>query len=154
MVDPTTVEWEAFTVVGRHYRGRNEDGEIGVLWQSLEELESALAAISESDARFGVSYGGDPDTGEFEYVAGVRVDPDADVPEGTTAVDVPAATYLRVETTLETIDETMGAINQEWLPGSGYDLAMGPDVERYPPGFDRSDPHATLEVYLPVVAAE
>jgi AraC family transcriptional regulator len=154
MVEPTTVEADAFAVVGLHYQGTNEQGGISDLWHSFEGVEDELTAIQTDQARYGVSYGGDPDTGEFEYVAGVRADPDATAPEGMTAVELPAATYIRFETTLRDIESTMRTIHTEWLPASEYELAMGPEYERYPADFDRSDPEATFDIFVPVVPAE
>lgn len=154
MVDPTTVTEAEFTVVGRHYEGTNEAGGIAALWSDLDDEASALESVRQGPEWYGVSYGGDPDTGEFEYVAGVRATPDAEVPGAFTAVDVPAATYVRFETTLSRIEATMHEVHTAWLPASEYDLAMGPEFERYPAEFDRSDPEATFEIYVPVVPAE
>ena len=150
MVEPTTVEQGAFTVVGRHYQGTNEAGEIAELWRDLESVETDLDTLRSQPGYVGVSYGGDPDTGEFEYVAGVRADPDTEVPDGFSAVDVPGATYVTFETTLADIEETMAEVHREWLPASEFELAMGPEFERYPADFDRTDPRASFEVFVPV----
>lgn len=150
MVEPTTVEQGAFTVVGRHYQGTNEEGGIAELWQNLESAETDLETLRSEPGYFGVSYGGDPETGEFEYLAGVRADQGTEVPDGFSAVDVPAATYLQFETTLADIEQTMAEVHREWLPASDFELAMGPEFERYPADFDRGDPSSTFEVFVPV----
>ncbi len=154
MVDPTTVEEAEFTVAGLHYEGTNEEGGIAALWSDLEDEASTLDSVRQGPEWYGVSYGGDPDTGEFEYVAGVRADSEAGVPDSFTAVDVPAATYVRFETTLPRIEAAMHEVHTEWLPASEYDLAMGPEFERYPADFDRTDPDGTFEVFVPVVPAD
>ncbi|MFB6094831.1 MAG: GyrI-like domain-containing protein, partial [Halodesulfurarchaeum sp.] len=147
-------EHEAFTVVGLSYHGRNQQGEIATLWNSVRDEREALRPLAATDAWYGVSFGGDPETGEFDYVAGVRVDQDSEVPDPFTGVDVPAATYLQVETTLGTIDETMEAVHGQWLADSAYELSMGPEFERYGQAFDHADADAPFEVFVPVEGPE
>ncbi|MFB6148391.1 MAG: GyrI-like domain-containing protein [Halobacteriales archaeon] len=154
MVEPDIVEHQAFTVVGLSYHGRNQNGEIAELWDRIRDEEDELRPLASTEAWYGVSFGGDPDTGEFDYVAGVRADRDSAVPEPFTGVDVPAATYLQVETTLGTIDETMEAVHGQWLVDSAYELSMGPEFERYGPEFDHTDADAPFDVFVPIEGAE
>lgn len=154
MVSPRIEDLEAFTVAGLHYEGTNEEGGITDLWKQTRDRESTFSSLKRSDSWYGISYGGDPETGEFEYVAGVRADPDIDPPDPMTVVDVPAATYVRFSTTLTDIEAAMEWVHSTWLPESGYDMAMGPECERYPPDFDRSDPDAEFEVFVPVESTE
>lgn len=154
MVDPTPVEKAEFSVVGLHYQGTNEEDGIGELWAEVQDIESSLSTLREGRGFYGVSFGGDPETGEFEYVAGVRATESAEPPSEMTEVEVPAATYLRIGTTLQKIEATMRTIHTEWLPSSSFELAMGPEFERYPAGFDRSDPDATFQLFVPVLPEE
>ncbi|MFB6082496.1 MAG: GyrI-like domain-containing protein [Halanaeroarchaeum sp.] len=154
MQDPDIVDDGGFTVVGLHYQGSNQQGELASLWETAGESWDELGAIAADDDAYGVSYGGDPETGEFEYVAGVRADPDATIPGEYTAVDVPESTYAVFETTLSSIQETMNWVHGEWLAESGYELAMGPEVEIYDDAFDSTDPDAVFDVYVPVEAEE
>lgn len=154
MIEPTTVEKDRFTVVGSHYEGTNQTGNIRELWDEVEAMESTLAPVRDGTGFYGVSFGGDPDTGEFEYVAGVKAKPGADPPPELTAIEVPAATYVCIETPLAGMEATMRRVHTEWLPASSFELAMGPEFERYPDGFDRSDPDATFDIFVPVVPEE
>jgi len=150
MPDPPIVERESFTVVGLSYHGTNQEGEISALWEQTADYEDALGSLALDDDAYGVSYGGDPETGEFDYVAGVRADPDADVPDDMEAVSMPAATYAVFTTTLSDIQETMAWVHGEWLPDSGYEMALGPEFERYDSAFDPRDPDADFEIFVPI----
>ena len=154
MVSPQITDLEAFTVAGLHYEGTNEAGGIADLWERIRAREADLSAIRTTTDWYGISFGGDPETGEFEYVAGVKTDADVDPPDEMTAVEVPAATYVQFSTTLADIEGTMEQVYGNWLPESAYDMAMGPECERYPPDFDRSDPDAEFEVFVPVEPVE
>lgn len=153
MADPDIVEGGGFTVVGLHYAGRNQAGEIASLWERVNDRWPDLEPIATDGNAYGVSYGGDPDTGEFEYLAGVRADLGTEPPEGFEAIDVPEATVAVFRTTLAGIEETMRHVHGEWLPASEYDLAMGPEVEVYEAGFDPGDPSASFAVQVPIEPA-
>ncbi|MFB6125415.1 MAG: GyrI-like domain-containing protein [Halanaeroarchaeum sp.] len=150
MQAPDIVDRSAFTVAGHHYEGTNQDGELAECWRSVADDWADLLALAADDRAYGVSYGGDPEAGTFEYLAGVRVAADANVPETVTAVDVPASTYAVFETTLAAVDETMQYVHREWLPDAEYDLAMGPEVERYADPEAAGDPGATFTISVPI----
>lgn len=150
MQAPDIVERSAFTVAGHHYEGTNQDGGLADCWQSVVEDWEDLLAVAADDRAYGVSYGGDPEAGTFEYLAGVRVGEDATVPESFAAVDVPAATDAVFETTLADVEATMQYVHGEWLPDAEYDLAMGPEVEIYPDPAAAGDPETTLSIAVPI----
>ncbi|MFB6071141.1 MAG: GyrI-like domain-containing protein [Halanaeroarchaeum sp.] len=150
MREPEIVDGGGFTVVGIHYEGTNQQGELAELWERVDESWDALTPVADGQQAYGVSYGGDPETGEFEYVAGVRAAPDATPPDDFATVDVPESQYAVFETSLADIEETMQWVHGEWLQESGYALAMGPEVEVYDPGFDPGDPSVTFAVHVPV----
>ena len=64
---------------------------------------------------------------------------------------MPAQQYAIFPTTLKTIHETYAYVFQEWLPGSGYQRAAGPDFEYYDEEFDASAAEPKLDIYIPIV---
>jgi predicted transcriptional regulator YdeE len=70
--EPRIVEKEAFTIVGLHYRGKNENKEAHYLWDKFlpreGEIKGRIPKLS-----YGVSDNFDEKTGEFDYIAGVEV---------------------------------------------------------------------------------
>lgn len=150
LADPEIVRESEHTVVGLTTRG-GADADFGALWNDVLERVEEFEAIATAEESYGVSYDYDPETGELSYLAGVPTDPDVDVPDEASTIDLPAGTYATFTTTLADIGETMEAIHGQWLPAADHERAAGPEFERYPPGFDPTDLDETFEVYVPIV---
>ncbi len=94
--------------------------------------------------------------GGFQYMAGVRVGPDAAAPEGLEIMDAPAQTYavFRLTLTGQALHPQMAsaakAIWGERLQATGLKPSGGPDFEYYPADFDENRPGATVEFWVPV----
>lgn len=63
--------------------------------------------------------------------------------------DIPAATWAVFpgEGNGHAIQELEARIVKEWLPFSGYEYALGPDIEVY---LDENSEHMRFEVWIPV----
>ena len=148
----------AMRVIGMAYVGKNENKEIGSLWDvflpRLREVQGTIHA----GANLGVC-GDAREDGSFRYVAGCQVDADAPVPDGMVAFDVPAATYVVVTQRgpLDDEEHGLGAVNtyvyREWLPQSGYQRAATPDLEWYGERFHYGQEDSEMDVYTPIVPA-
>jgi predicted transcriptional regulator YdeE/DNA-binding transcriptional MerR regulator len=149
-VEPKIVSRPAFHVVGMHYRGKNEKGEIGQMWaeftQRMDEIEHHIS----TGESFGVCSDIAPAEGLFEYVTGVEVSSAEDVPDGMVHWHVPANTYAVFTCTLPTIHETYRYAFETWLPQSGYKRADGPDFERYDLSFEPDEEGSELTIYIPI----
>ncbi|MFZ4508839.1 MAG: GyrI-like domain-containing protein [Fimbriimonas sp.] len=115
------------------HQGENSNGEIPALWQTLMPRFGEIAVS-------GVVLGVGRDNallpmGEFEYLAGAESR--GPVPEGMEEWDLPAGTYAKVDTTLNTLRETMESFYAEWLPESSWESAGQPTLEIYPPDFQK-----------------
>ncbi|MCL7452058.1 MAG: GyrI-like domain-containing protein [Anaerolineae bacterium] len=149
-MEATIVSRLAFTVVGLHYRGKNEENEIAQMWATSGSRLGEIEHVAEPGVAFGVIDHMDAEAGAFEYVAGLAVERAGDVPEGMVSWEIPAQTYAVFTCTLPTIRETMHRIYEEWLPASGYERPEGPEFELYGPAFDPRDPGSEMEVWIPV----
>jgi AraC family transcriptional regulator len=149
-MEPKIESRPAFTVVGMKYRGKNEQDEIPNMWGEFASRVVEVQNRVEAHATYGVMGNYDEDSGEFDYVAGLNVVPDAAVPEGMVRWDVPAQTYAVFSCTLPTIGSTFEHIHHTWLPASGYRHAGGPELELYDEAFDPEDPESVMYLYIPV----
>jgi AraC family transcriptional regulator len=129
-------------------------GGIPALWPPLvQRLPLKGQAGHET---FGVMWG-DSDGG-FHYMAAAPIAADAPAPEGLEVKDVPAQDYLVFRQTLDGSElhpQMQAAVKQIWgerIPGSGYELARGPDLEVYPADFQPDRAGATVEWWIPVKA--
>ncbi len=146
-MEPKIVTQAAFTVVGMKYRGKNENNEIAQLWAEITPRLQEIKHIA-GDA-YGVCRDMEAD-GEFEYLAGFEVSRVEDIPAGMESWDVPANQYAVFSTTLPNIGETYRYALQTWLPGSGYQRAVGPDFERYDESFDPVVKGSQFTIYIPI----
>ena len=137
----------AFTVVGMKYRGKNENNEISQLWEAFGPRMSEITNV------VGQAYGvidNHDETGEFDYIAGIKVGSAAAIPEGMVSFTVPEHLYAVFTCTLPTLFETFQRIYKEWLPQSGFKRDDGPEFELYDENFDPRNEDSKMYIYIPV----
>ncbi|MFQ5813600.1 MAG: GyrI-like domain-containing protein [Anaerolineae bacterium] len=152
-MEPKIVERSAFTVVGMHYYGQNENNEIPQMWQEFGPRIQEIEHVVNPHVAYGISDNMDEETGEFDYVAGFEVSNAADIPEGMVSWEVPAGTYAVFTTTLPRIGETFQHAYRTWMPEAGRQPTSGPDFELYDENFDPQDPNSEFEVCVPIKEA-
>jgi len=149
-MDPKIVEREGFTVVGMPYHGKNENDEIPQMWGAFGPQIQEIKDVANPSVCYGICDNMDPNTGEFDYIAGLEVSRAEEVPEGLVCWEVPAGRYAVLTTTLPRIGETFKFAYHEWLPGSGFEHRPGPDLEVYDESFDPQDPSSQFDVFIPI----
>jgi AraC family transcriptional regulator len=106
---------------------------------------------------YGVCWGADQSDGSFQYMAGVEVESDGDLPSGFERKKIPSQTYLVFHQILDgselhpQMQAAVRAIWPELLPKSGYKLASAPDLEVYPENFSPMQKGMTVDYYVPVL---
>jgi len=127
------------------------------LWKALMARQTELGVLVEPYA-----YGAcmclpeaerhHPD--ELVYLAAFNVSPAMPTPYGFVDWCVPGQTYARFihRGSLHRLSETIGGIYGGWLPGSGFERAPGPDLERYGDRFCEGKAESELELFVPVRA--
>jgi predicted transcriptional regulator YdeE/DNA-binding transcriptional MerR regulator len=151
IMEPKIINLDAFQVVGMRYFGKNEQNDIGELWDKfLPHLDEIQHIAPGPAVSYGVCTGGE--IGEaFEYIAALPVSRLENIPAGMVGKSLPAQTYVVMEAHgLADIGPTYGRIMEEWLPGSGYHPAEGPDFELYPEDMNPDDPGAPIYIYYPI----
>ncbi|AXE35633.1 MerR family transcriptional regulator [Chromobacterium phragmitis] len=151
MQTPEIVILPAFRVVGLAWSPQDED-DIPALWQRFLQREHEIA-----DARPGGSYGlcqPLPDGG-WRYLAALQSPPDAPVPDGMAAVEVPAQRYARFRHVgpVSGLPATFQAIHGSWLLAAGLEAAEGIEFEFMDERFLAPDhPDSLTELYIPIRA--
>jgi len=121
------------------------------LWQSFSQwLPDVPGRTGEAYTTYGLAY--NQTDNSFEYMAGVEVDPKADLPEGFTKVTLKPLTYAVFPHTghISGIRTTWVAIWDKWLPDSGLKALPEPVFEKYGPNFDGRTGEGGLEIWVPV----
>jgi AraC family transcriptional regulator len=102
------------------------------------------------DTAYGVCIEGAGDG--FDYLCGVEVAADAEVPEDLTCVELPARRYL-VFTHIghvSSLQSTVYTIWNAWLPKHAIQVAAAPDFELYDERFDPRTGEGVVEIWVPV----
>ena len=155
---PKFIEKGDFTIVGlASYFSKATTSEIPPLWckfvQRMGELKNASPTVLYGfcDQPKDV-----PEDKEFRYMACMEVeDKNAAVPDGLTAIDVPAKRYavFTHKGPITEIAKTYDYIYGTWLPESDYEADGSHDFEYYDERFNNGnpmDPESELDVYIPV----
>lgn len=140
----------AFQVMGMKYRGDNANQEIPQMWGKLNQRVQEIPISGE--CAYGVCFVlNDAVGGEFEYVAGFKVEQGARVPEGMVVVDVPASRYavFAHRGGIEGLKQTYHDICDVWWPSSGY-KPRGYDMEVYTEEWKGFSPDSVFYIYEPV----
>ena len=149
-MEPKIVKRAAFTVVGMKYHGKNENNEIPQLWGEFGPRMGEIKQMANRHVAYGVCDNFDESSSEFDYIAGFEVASTAEIPEGMVSWDIPEGKYAVFTCTLPTLGETYQHASHTWLPQSGYQRALGPELELYDESFDPRDPSSEMEVYIPI----
>jgi len=91
-------------------------------------------------------------SGNFEYIAGVKVTEFSDLPEGFASVRIGAQRYaiFRHPGHVSMLRRTHYTIWNKWLNASGVKFTDGPSFERYNKDFNPRTGTGTIEVWMPV----
>jgi predicted transcriptional regulator YdeE/DNA-binding transcriptional MerR regulator len=146
-MEPKIVTKPAFTAIGLHYSGKNENQELGQLWAKFNPLMSKIKNIS--DGAFGLCKPMNEE-GVFDYLASMAVSKVEDLPAGMEVWEVPEQKYVIFPCTLKTIHDTYRYAFESWFPKSGYEYSRGIDFEYYDETFDPNKADSQLYIYIPL----
>ncbi len=100
---------------------------------------------------YGVCFNFDNEA-NFDYLCGVEVASDADLPKGLTSVSVPRQKYAVFTHVghVAGVRATLSAIWNKGLPESGCQPTNGPNLERYGPEFNPMTGLGGFEIWVPI----
>lgn len=149
-------EKQGFCVVGKQESVSMQDGQnfirIPAMWDEMPAEQYGVLEKEYANGQFPGMFGiiDMCYTDTLEYTIAVSSDK-KELVDWVTAIDIPAATYAVFETPFAVIQDTTRMIFGDWLPNSGYEHAMAPELEYYPAG-DMSDGNKYIcEIWVPVV---
>ena len=158
------IEKPQFDVVGYVLATNSSSGEnhkqIPEFWLTYikEDWGKPIKELGSRD-EYGICTDFNMETGDFNYIIGVEVKGDLELPPRTVHRTFPAATYavfttpkVAREQFSASIQETWGTIFQEWFPHSGYEHGGGVEFEYYDykSGGDENG-LVQMDIYIPVV---
>lgn len=100
---------------------------------------------------YGVCWNYKPNCG-FDYLSGVEVQSESDLPAGFTHVRIPAQRYaiFTHKQHVSTIAATIDSVWTKWLPESGFQPAESPAFERYSVAFNPQTGMGGMELWIPL----
>ena len=152
---PQIVTRPAFMAVGLTYHGKNDQGEIQLLWNDFMSRITEVKHTTGKMETFGLCYAEDED-GAFEYIACIEVERADEIPEGMSIRMVAEQNYA-VFTHIgyvNTLGETYDYIINTWFPQSKYKMGKGPDFELYNEEFFPNDEKAKTYIWFPIEEKE
>lgn len=157
---PKIVMKEAFTVVGVECTGLEinlspnydqNQNRIPALWGSFLPREKEIGNRINNAVSYGMCI--PEENGTFSYMACLEVSDEQDLPEGMVSRTVPASKYavFTNKGPLSKLPELSKYIYGTWLPESGYELALIPELEVYDERFiDPISEKSELDVYVAI----
>ncbi len=121
------------------------------LWQGFVQwLPDVPGRTGEAFTTYGLCY--NQTDNSFDYMAGVEVDPRADLPDDFKTVELKPLTYAVFPHTghISGIRSTWASIWDKWLPESGLKVLPEPFLEKYGPAFNGTTGEGGLEIWVPV----
>ena len=149
-MQPKIVRQPVLRLVGLQIRTKAMSPEIPALWPRFVARMNEIGQVVEARTTYGAMAPVPGVEGGLLYLAAVPVAPDAGVPAGMTAVDVPAGDHAVFEFAFKDIGSVYPFIFETWLPASGRAQGDTPLLERYGAEFNPANPMSTMQVRMPV----
>ncbi|HYF94641.1 MAG TPA: AraC family transcriptional regulator [Symbiobacteriaceae bacterium] len=152
--EPQIVELPERLMVGLSYIGKNQNGEIPLLWAGFNQRWPEVQHVAGSAVGYCEVAANPKEEGEFGYVAGVIVSRVDLLPEGMVSRKLPAGLYavFTHETGLANLAKSYEYIWGKWLPASNYEAQMTHDYELYDERFDPRTGSGAFELHVPIKA--
>jgi len=166
VMEPKMVKKEAVKIAGFTIKTKTKDGEnlkeIPKFWRDYafngRQKKIHKESFLKSHDEYGACFPENPENGEFEYVIGLEVKDDQDIPGEYNVFTIPEALYAVFSTPpsdeenfSKEIQRTWKYIFSEWFPNSGYEFDCGKvDYELYTEQA-MSESGKVCEICIPVV---
>ena len=141
------VELSDFNVVGMEYVGKNENEEIGAMWEVFLERQNEIEAPNNA-ITYGVSYHMDM-SGNISYIAGLKVATVSNLPNGMKSILVPAGKFavFTYKGDIKDISNFWNQIYSQYLPELKLQPANRIPFEYYDERFCQD---GELYIYIPI----
>lgn len=151
LAPPRFVVGEAFQFAGMQERFHC-DARPGIpqLWKRFSLLSGNIPGQVGGET-YGVISDCDT-TGNFNYMAGTRIEGREPIPAGFQTIALPPQRYVVFSHhgPVSEIYRTACTIWTQWMPGSGYRSTDGPHFERYCADFNPETDVTGVEIWIPI----
>ncbi len=149
--------YPGFKVIGIVWHGKMQDGpkEIPQFWDKIflpraQEIKNVKIEEWGMANSYGVMWNFDMEKGEMDYLAGIGIESEVEVPEGMIMWEVPAQKYAMVSAPLSKLPEIFKTF-ENWFPQSGYRRVPGaPEFELYGEQFHKENGKGPIKYFIPV----
>lgn len=143
------VRIKAFKAVGLSYFGDNKNGEIPNLWGVFNKQYKDIPHKSEFMLCYGICDSDMDSQGRFHYTACAEVDSFEDVPENMETKVMEDGQYIvyTYSGAMEDLEEFYSNIFSKWLPATGHEMDLRPQLELYD---DRFMKNGEFDIYIPI----
>jgi AraC family transcriptional regulator len=152
VTDLQIVERPAMTIVGMVVHGKPMNADIPQLWDKFGPRMDSVPQVVHPAVSYGICDNMDPQTNEFDYVAGVEVEPGGPVPDGMVRWEVAGGLYAMIPTSIPNIGDAYG-LSESLIGDAGYRRLACADYELYDETFDPANPDSVLYLCIPVEKA-
>jgi AraC family transcriptional regulator len=143
------VNLNGFKAVGLTYFGSNCNGEIPSLWGVFNARYKDIKQKSSSMLCYGICEDAPDPESRFHYTACAEVDSFEDVPEGMDTKVISPGKYLvyTYTGTIENLGEFYNEMFSSWIPATGYEMDLRPQLELYD---DRFMKNGEFDIFIPI----
>ncbi len=149
-MEPVILTRPPLALVGLQIRTVPMSPEIPALWPRFVARLGEIGQAAEPGVTWGWMRVPPDDAQALLYLAAAQVSAGADVPEGMTGIEVPAAEVAVFEFPFTEIGKAYEFAFRTWLPASGLEQADGPLLERYGADFEPDDSSSPMQLHIPV----
>jgi AraC family transcriptional regulator len=144
------IERPATLIAGLRIRTLPMSPDISALWPRFVARIPEIAHQTTPRVAYGVMAPAGADRQALDYLAGVAVSNDGNLPDGVSSWTLPGRSYAVFRCPLDGLGAGYGEIFGRWLPESGFVQAAGPLFERYDEDFCPTRPESLVEIGVPV----
>lgn len=125
-------------------------GNISLQWDEFIKQKENVASICDEPVCYGVCTNADKDG--FQYLSGVQINDNTDLPDHFTQVALPTRRYavFQHQEHLNELCHTMDKIWSKWVIDCGLKIAQAPNFERYTESFNPQTGLGGIEVWIPL----
>lgn len=152
MLEPKIIHLPEKTIVGMEYLNSDMDDSIPAVWERFIPLEPEITHKVNPALSYGICCS--QNNSLFRYIAGFEVSSAADIPEGMTAITIPAQKYAIFTHTgpVSQISDTFQKIYATLLQQFNLQPMQGYDFELYDQRFlGPTNEQSQLDIYIPVL---
>mgnify|MGYP005650611267 CR=1 FL=1 len=142
----------ALKIVGLKINVGPFDKRIQELWDTFMSRFTEVTNTANQEVAFGICCYPDAGVKTFDYIAGVLVTDDKNIPEGMVYYEIPERKYavFTHKGSVANLPDTYKNIYDKWLTENGLEEALYEEIEWYDKRFKFGEPDSEMDIFVPV----